>query len=314
MTGVQSVNEDPSLLNGHYTNGNRGIADPETVEIAKEMSQHFETWFLTILLSLGAAVIAICIALVSWLAIHGPAVVPGQDTRITAIIISLGSRLVSLIIQTAILRSAWSFLLPRVLRGTYIPVWSLLGACQTFMSLGQIRNFRSLPLSFKIHLGLALLIAGAMTGTSASFRYESLALTGQTTALIPDVAAVCNQSFISANSGWQCQATADINNNLNANTTATSWSYIDEVPSGGQGTITTSGQIGDAVLSSNVTLAYLPPGWSLGQNNLPWMSISVSCVDLSISAIFNGTGITAMADIIVNGSYIDTLDVPNMPE
>lgn len=285
--------------------------DYQIIEVAKEMSQHVQFNALSIFLAVGAAIISICIALVAWLAIHGPVLVPGQDTRITAIIISSGSRLVWLIISTAIFRCAWASLLPRVLSGSYIPVWSLLAACQSFMSLGQLGNFWFLPGWFKFYLGLALTIAVAMIGTSSSFRYESLSLSGPATASVPDVAVICNASLISGG-GYFCTGNPNYTD-WNTNTTRNSWSYIDEVNSGGQGTVRKYGQIGNSELGSNVTLAILPSGWSLGLNNLPWMSISVSCFNLPISAAFKGTGMEATTTIVVNGSAIATLDITNMP-
>jgi hypothetical protein len=310
---IVAVTERPSQQTETSSNSNADAANPETIQVAKEMSKHVQADVLSILLPVGAAIIAVCIALVAWLAIHGPMLVPGQDTRITSIVISLGSRVMSVIISTAILRSAWACLLPSVLRGSYIPVWSLLSACQSFMSFGQLVNFTSLPPWFKFHVCLALTVAVAMTGTSASFRYESLPQIGPNTALIADIAfMICNDSFITNNT---CTSTVNsLIGDWNSNTTGNSWSYIEAVNAGGQGTVTKYGQIGDTEIGSKVTLAILPSGWNLGENNLPWISMSVSCTDLPISAVFEGTGIDATATIFVNGTVIDTLNVPNMPE
>jgi hypothetical protein len=60
---------------------------------------------LIILLS-GFITIALCIAAIIWLWVEGPALVPGQDTRITAIIISVGKSLAAFSISLAIGRSA----------------------------------------------------------------------------------------------------------------------------------------------------------------------------------------------------------------
>jgi hypothetical protein len=49
-------------------------------------------------------------------------------------------------------------------------------------------------------------------------------------------------------------------------------------------------------------------------SNLPWMTMSVSCTDLPITAEFSGSGLLAKATILVNGSVIDTLDITNMPQ
>jgi hypothetical protein len=58
-------------------------------------------------------------------------------------------------------------------------------ACRSFMSLGQILDFHSLPQSFKLHVILAIFISVAMTATSASFRYESLGVAGVNSAVGP---------------------------------------------------------------------------------------------------------------------------------
>lgn len=287
-------------------------ANPEIIQTAKEMSKHIQADVLSIFLPIGAAIIAGCIALVAWLAIHGPALVPGQDTRITSIIISFGSRVLSVIMTTAILRSAWACFLPTVLHGSNIPVWSLLSASQGFMSFSQLSNFTSLPPWFKFHVCLVLTVFVTMIGTSASFRYESLPQIGPNTAYVADVASICNVSFLS-NGGYGCAGNPNYSN-WNTNTTANSWGYIEQVNAGGQGTITKYGQIGDFEIGSNVTLAILPLGWSIEEDNLPWMSMSVSCTDLKITADFEGYGISATANIYVNGTLIDILNVPNMPE
>jgi hypothetical protein len=303
---IVSVTERPSR------GTQRNEASSATIELADELSKHVQANVLTIFLPVGAAIIAVMIALVGWLALNGPMLVPGQDTRITSIIISLGSRVASVIISTAILRSAWACFLPTVLRGSNIPVWSLLSTCQSFMSFGQLSNFWSLPPWFKFHVCLALTVFVTMTGTSASFRYESLPRAGLTTALVADVDVICNVSYITP-TGYNCYGNPAYHN-WNTNTTENSWGYIDEVNAGGQGTITTYGQIGDTEIGSMVTLAILPSGWNLGQNNLPSMSMNVSCTDLPISAVFDGDGISATANIYVDGTLIDTLNVPNMPE
>jgi len=176
------------------------------------------------------------------------------------------------------------------------------------MSFGQWEHYTSLPTSFKVYLVIAALLGLAFTGTSASFRYESLDMPGSDVALIPDIASACDPSLVNGSS-YFCTGT------LNANTTSTSWSYIDQVNSGGAGTVSLYGELGDKQLGANVTLAVLPTGWTLGNDsNLPWMSMGVSCQDLTISAEFTGTGISAIATIFVNDYVIDTLDVPNMPE
>jgi hypothetical protein len=163
-----------------------------------------------------------------------------------------------------------------------------------------LEDYGSLPISFKFHIVLAAFISPAMVGTSASFRYDSLVVVGRKIASVPDVARVFNQSLIGE---------------LNANTTGNSWSYITQVYSGGQGTVYRYGEPGDQELGANVTLGVLPDGWSLNAgNNLPWMAISVACHHLPISAQFTGSGLSASSNIFVNDTFMDTLDIANMPE
>jgi hypothetical protein len=257
---------------------------------------------------LGAIAIGTCLGVIVWLALHGPALVPGQDTRITAIIISVGSRLAGLFIGAALVRSAWAAFLPHILAGDLIPTRALVGICRNFMSLGRLENYGSLPTSFKYHIILATLISLAMTGTSASVRYNSLGLAGRNIALVPDVASSCNQSLVSGTT-YFCSGA------LNANTTGTSWSYLEEAFTGGQRTVYRYGELGDQELGANVTLGILPAGWTLNEgNDLPWMAIWVTCHHLSISAEFTGSNFSASSSILVNDTLVDTLDVANMPE
>jgi len=89
------------------------------------------------------------------------------------------------LICAALIRSAWASLLSQLLSGEAIPVPNLIGACRSFMSLGQILDFHSLPQSFKLHVILAIFISVAMTATSAPFRYESLGVAGVNSAVGP---------------------------------------------------------------------------------------------------------------------------------
>lgn len=282
--------------------------DANLANVAKTTSLRNQARVPIILLPMGAGVLMGCIAMVVWLAVHGAVLVPGQDTRITAILISFGSRLSWLIISLALVRSAWASFLHRILAGEQIPSRTLVGVCRSFLSLGQLSEYRSLPTSFKFHILTAAFISLAMIGTSASFRYESRGQVGQSTALVSDVPNLCGQT---QPLNFSCLGGA-----LNANTTGNSWSYLEEVNAGGQGTVHRYGELGiDSVLSSNVTLAILPPSWTLGDGSgLPWMAISVHCTPLPISASVVGTGLSTNVSIIVDGSLIDVLDVPNMPE
>src|SRR6202048_1038769 len=258
-----------------------------------------------IFLPVGALVLLTGLATVMWLALHGPAQVPAQDTRITAVLISVFSRLSCLVVGAALIRSAWASFLNNVLSGELVPVRTLVGVCRSFMSVGQLENYGSLPKSFKYHIILAIFTSLAMTGTSASFRYESLAQDGHSIATVVDAASVCDQSLITNTTGYFCSG------QLNGNTTASSWGYIEEVTAGGQGTVYRQGQLStDRGLSANVTLGILPPGWStVKESGLPWMAISVSCESLPLSAVFSGSGASANATIFVNGKLQDILDV-----
>jgi hypothetical protein len=281
--------------------------------IATATSQRNQATIPIIIFPLGLIVIGTCIGMIIWLALHGPALVPGQDTRITAIMISVGSRLAGLFIGTALVRSAWAAFLPHVLAGELIPTRALVGVCCNFMSLRQLEYYGPLPPSFKYHIILGALISLAMIGTSASFRYDSLGLTGRNIALVPDVASSCNQSLVT-HSNYFCNG-GTINTNLNANTTGSSWSYLEEVYTGGQRTVYRYGEPGDQELGANVTLGVLPAGWTLNEgNNLPWMEMWVTCDHLSISAEFSGSNYTAISKIYVNDKLMDALDIANMPE
>jgi hypothetical protein len=274
----------------------------------------------TILLS-GFVTIGLCIAAIIWLWLEGPMLVPGQDTRITAIVISVGKSLAAFSIGLAIYRSAWASVLPRVLNGNPVPTRTLVGICRNWASFGQWQDYHSLPVSFKIYLVLATFVVVAMTGTSASFRYDSHGVSGLNTALIPDFSSSCNTSLIQL-SYYFCTALLNGNStdantayNINANTSKYSWNYIEQVNTGGQGTVSLYGDIGDEKLGANVTLAVLPSGWYMNEgSNLPWMAMSVSCTSLSIAAEFSGSGLLANATILVNGTVIDTLDIANMPQ
>jgi hypothetical protein len=44
------------------------------------------------------------------------------------------------------------------------------------------------------------------------------------------------------------------------------------------------------------------------------MAMWVTCYNLSISAEFLGTNLSAITNIFVNGNFVDSLDISNMPE
>jgi hypothetical protein len=103
--------------------------------------------------------------------------------------------------------------------------------------------------------------------------------------------------------------------NINANASKYLWNYIEQVNTGGQGTVSLSGNIGDENLGANVTMSVLPTGWYKDEgSNLPWMAMSVSCTSLPIAAEFSGSGLSASVTILVNDTVIDTLDIANMPQ
>jgi hypothetical protein len=87
------------------------------------------------------------------------------------------------------------------------------------------------------------------------------------------------------------------------------------VNSGGRGTVQFYGKLGDDELGANVTLAVLPGGYTLGNgSNLPWMAAWVRCQDIPIATSYSGSGYTTNTTLYVNGSFIDHLDIANMPE
>jgi len=284
-------------------------------------SQRSDVAFPLFMLVSGLITIGLCIAAVIWLWLEGPVLVPGQDTRITAIVISVGRNLAAFFISTAIARSAWATFLPRFLDGNPVLARTFLGICRDGASLRQLENYPSLPTSFKIYIVLAAFAWVGMTGTSASFRYETGGASGRNTARIPDFPSSCNTSLIQSDyyscTGLLYDNTTDNNTqyNINGNTTTFSWSYIEQVNSGGQGTVSLFGNIGDERLGAQVTLAVLPSGWYLNPGStLPWMAMSVSCSSLPIAAEFSGSGLLTNATIIVNGSVIDYLDIAQMPQ
>jgi hypothetical protein len=239
-------------------------------------------------------IISLCIAAIIWLWLEGPALVPGQDTRITAIIISVGKSLAVFSISLATSRSAWASILPRFLNGNPIPTRTLVGICRNWASFGQWQNYRSLPTSFKIYVVIAAFVLVAMTETLASFRYDSRGVSGREAALIPDFTSSCNTSLIQLSyyfcTGLLNGNSTDANtaNNINGNTSKYSWDYIEQVNTGGQGIVSLYGDIGDEKLGANVTLAVLPSGWYNEGSNMPWMAMSVSCTNLPIAAEFSG--------------------------
>src|SRR2546423_4728892 len=122
-------------------------------------SKRIEATMPIIFFPFGLLFLGTCLAGFAWLALHGPALVPGQDTRITSILISTGSRMSILIIGVALLRYAWASILPDIVAGKPLNTRSLIGICQNFMSLGQLASFGSLPVAFKWHVVLAAFVS-----------------------------------------------------------------------------------------------------------------------------------------------------------
>jgi hypothetical protein len=177
-------------------------------------------------------------------------------------------------------------------------------------------------MGFRIYVVLGALVCAGLTVTSAAIQYIDQPISATGTAIIADFTYACNTSLVQSSSDYTCQAatspnTTDVNTsfNLNGNTTRTSWQYIEQVNSGGRGTVTRTGSIGDNALGANVTVAVLSDGWYLQEgDSLPWMAISVSCRGLPIAANFTGSGLLANATIIVDGLAIDDLDISEMPQ
>ena len=287
--------------------------------LGSNRQSHVALTFAT--LACGFLWLSLNVAAIIWLWVSGPQEVPGQDTRITAIIISVGKVMASLFLGIAFARAAWGSFIPQLVHGSRFSARTLLAVCHQWNSLGQWQDFRALPTAFRIFVLLGGLACVGMMGTSSTFRYTSRDVFATGAALVPNFAYACNTSLIEL-PNYVCQAqtspnTTDVNTsfNLNGNTTRTSWKYIEQVNSGGRGTVTRTGTIGDDALGANVTLAVLPIGGYLKEGHrLPWLAMSVSCRSLSIEAVFVGSGLLANATIIVNGSVIDTLDISQMPQ
>jgi hypothetical protein len=81
------------------------------------VSQRAHALIPLICFPIGILLLATCIASIAWLTFHGPALVPLQDTRVTTIIISSGTRLSMIVMMAAFARSAWASAVPTVLAG-----------------------------------------------------------------------------------------------------------------------------------------------------------------------------------------------------
>ncbi|KAF8853891.1 hypothetical protein BDZ45DRAFT_729167 [Acephala macrosclerotiorum] len=287
--------------------------DDEFSNIAVASSHHTQNLALQLVFPVCFLFLIGCLAALGWLAIHGPVQVPGQDTRYTSIAISSGSKIASIMMTFAFARSAWASSMPRVVSGQALTTRSLVAICKSFMSLGQFQSFAALPTSFEIHVLLAAFVLTAMIATSSSFRYDSLPITGEVTAVVADVAFACPSDLVSQTGLFICDQGGS-NNNILTNTSVHSWDYIAPVSSGGQNTVFKTGNHDGTELDANVTLAVLPDGWELQDGTLPWMAMSVSCKPRNISVSFTGSGYDTNTSIYLDGEYTDTLDIGNMPQ
>ncbi|KAH6708952.1 hypothetical protein BKA61DRAFT_439489, partial [Leptodontidium sp. MPI-SDFR-AT-0119] len=265
-------------------------------------------------LPLGFLFLAACLVAITALWIHGPLLVPKQDTRLTSIVISTSSKVATFIMGIVFLRSAWASAVLDVTNGHSMTARNLITTCKPFLSLGQLQNFNALPLSFKFHVILGAASLVAMTATSSSFRYESLPTSGEMVALVPDVAFACPADKVEETGLFICdQGGSKLNILTNASIHA--WDYLEEVNSGGQQTVTKYGNIGDPSLGANVTIATLPTGWKLSEgNDLPWMAMWVSCKERAISVVSTGTGYETNTSIYLDGKLAAVFDIGTMPQ
>ncbi|KAK6523490.1 hypothetical protein TWF281_001471 [Arthrobotrys megalospora] len=297
-----------------YTQQQNLLPQDHYKSVSYKNSRYEQALMLLILLPICAIFLGLCLAGIIWLFIHGPIQVPLQDTRLTSIVISMGSKIASIIIGMAFVRSAWASLVPHIVAGQPITTRTMATVCRDFMSLGQFQNFGALPRAFQIHVILASIALISMVATSSSFRYDSLAVTGRTTALVPDVAFACPADKVAETNLFICDQGGS-NYNILTNTSIHAWDYIKEVAAGGQKTVTKYGDIGDETVGANVTLAVLPEGWTLGEtSDLPWMAMWVACQERSISVDFSGTGYNTNTTVYINGKFAATLDIGNMPQ
>ncbi|KAK6335880.1 hypothetical protein TWF730_003254 [Orbilia blumenaviensis] len=283
--------------------------------VAYKNSRHEQALMLLVLLPIGAIFLAVCLAGIIWLFIHGPIQVPMQDTRLTSIVISTSSKIAAIIISMAFVRSAWASFVPRIVAGHSMTTRTIATVCRDFMSLGQFQNFKALPRAFQFHLILGSMTLLSMIATSSSFRYDSLSTSGIMTALVPDVAFACPVEKVIESGLFFCDEGGDSSVNINSNTSIHAWDYIGEVAAGGQNTVTKYGNIGDETVGANVTLAILPEGWTLGKSSdLPWMAMWVACQERSISVEFSGSGYNTNTTVYLNGKFAALLDIGNMPQ
>jgi hypothetical protein len=109
-------------------------------ENLQAVSQRTHALIPLICFPIGILLLAICIASIAWLTSHGPGLVPLQDTRVTTIIISSGTRLSMIVMMGAFARSAPASAVPTVLAGKQFQTTRLVDLCRNFMSFGQMKH------------------------------------------------------------------------------------------------------------------------------------------------------------------------------
>ena len=259
-------------------------------------------------LGLACLYLISCVAVVCWMMIGGPKLVPHQDTRITNIIISIASKGalgLALWIVTLRLRVQWTHILVSRER---VQLRSLLAACGKEGSLSRIRHIHTSPTrEIGLTAAIGAVVTILMTSTSAGFKYVVLPGTAIQEYSGPDFVSICNYSLVNSTTGYFCTGTA------NAVTVNTEWNYIDLVSSGDGGNIVRSNRT-SGTMSANVTLTSAPANLRLPSNPTPpWAAIDVSCrnVGLSLSVVGNGSSTTNV--LFVDGRQLDTLTVAEMP-
>ncbi|KAH7119455.1 hypothetical protein B0J13DRAFT_486533 [Dactylonectria estremocensis] len=290
------------------------LAQDRYTTTSRNNSRQTQSVFLLIFLSFGLVFLVLCLGGILWLAIHGQVLVPMQDTRLTSIAISAGSKVATTIMGITFARSAWASAIPDLVAGRPVNTRRLVSMCRTFMSLGQYQNFSALPWSFKFHILLGAMTLAAMVATSSSFRYDSLPTSGWVTALVSDVAFACPADKVADTNLFICDQGGS-NANILTNTSVHAWDYIGEVSTGGQKTVAKFGDFGTKTVGANVTLAALPSGWlPRGMNNLPWMAMWVTCDEREISVDFSGSGYETNTTVYLDNKIAAILDIGNMPQ
>ncbi|KAK4458582.1 hypothetical protein QBC42DRAFT_185667 [Cladorrhinum samala] len=309
----RSPSEGYSNRNSYSRNSNYSQPDSH-LRTCSENSKSQQHLLVLLLLPASLIFLSACLVAIVMLAIHGPMLVPRQDTRVTSIVISASAKIATIIIGVVFLRSAWSSAVNDVVAGRPMSTKKLLATCRPFLSLGQLQYFGALPASFKLHVVLGALSLLAMVATSSSFRYDSLPTGGEMVALVPDVAFACPANLVEETGLFICDQGGSKLNIL-TNTSIHAWDYISEVTSGGQHTVTKYGDIGDESLGANVTIATLPAGWTLGpNNNLPWMAMWVSCEERAISVRSTGSEYQTNTSIYLDGKLAAIFDIGAMPQ